>query len=67
MNTKNGSLNVQIAGDTICVTTSDEDTATVAAADMDVEQVETLLTMLEEALIGVECGINHVTYTRLNQ
>ena len=67
MNTRNGSLNVQIADSTVHLTTSDDDTTTVAAAEMDAEQVKTLRAMLEEALIGVEAGPEYVSYERLSQ
>lgn len=67
MNTFNGSLDVRIEGDRIYIRVDDCDIPTHATAEMTVDQVKTLRAMLEEALIGVECGPEYVTHTRLNQ
>lgn len=67
MNTSNGFLGVRIEGDKICMSVDDCDVPIRAVAEMDVEQVKTLRAALEEALIGVECGTDYATLTRLNQ
>jgi|LGOV01.1.fsa_nt_gb hypothetical protein len=67
MNTINGSLDVRIEGDNVYLRVADSDIPVRATSELSTENVKTLRAMLEEALIGVECGPEYATHTRLNQ